>query len=349
MKKLILVIPLLFAILTKVNGQDVIVKKDGSSILSRVLEVNPDNIRYKKYSNLDGPVYTVSKSDVLSVNYQNGEIEKFGEVINNVNPSDTKTNMDYGMKNDELISNINDRSVKYLIEKSDKKAKWLYRLIRIHNQSEMVNEDAKISVFIDHDKYYTKRATLMVDVENNTDELLFLDLGNCFFRRNNAAASFFTNSSTTTTTGGFHGWSFGTSTIGSILGIKGSLFNRSTFGGGVFNSKSTTVYAERIVAIAPHTKYSLPWAVFYEVNKEKPYKNDFKLGERYSYQQPSKFDDTPWEIIISYANEKNLDKMKRMRVAMYIAEEMTISSLWKDSVADESEQAPLHYFYKVDE
>ena len=61
------------------NGlaQDVIVKKDGSTILSKVLEVNTSEIKYKKYSNLDGPTYTILKTELLSINYKNGESEKF--------------------------------------------------------------------------------------------------------------------------------------------------------------------------------------------------------------------------------------------------------------------------------
>jgi len=42
---------------TAVFAQDVIVKKDGSTILAKVLEVNTDNIKYKKHSNQNGPTY----------------------------------------------------------------------------------------------------------------------------------------------------------------------------------------------------------------------------------------------------------------------------------------------------
>lgn len=69
------------------NGfaQDVIVKKDGSTILSKVLEVNTSEIKYKKYSNLDGPTYTILKTELLSINYKNGESEKFtSESVDNV-------------------------------------------------------------------------------------------------------------------------------------------------------------------------------------------------------------------------------------------------------------------------
>ena len=57
------------------NAQDVIVKKDNSTILSKVTKISSTEIEYKKWSNLDGPTYTINKSDVVSINYQNGEVE----------------------------------------------------------------------------------------------------------------------------------------------------------------------------------------------------------------------------------------------------------------------------------
>ena len=60
-----------------ISAQDVIVKKDGSTIISKVLEVNIADIKYKKFSNLNGPTYTISKSDVMAINYKNGEKDVF--------------------------------------------------------------------------------------------------------------------------------------------------------------------------------------------------------------------------------------------------------------------------------
>ena len=60
-----------------VAAQDVVVKKDGSTIIAKVLEVNQDNIKYKKFSNQNGPTYTINLSDVMSVNYENGEKDTF--------------------------------------------------------------------------------------------------------------------------------------------------------------------------------------------------------------------------------------------------------------------------------
>ena len=61
------------------NAQDVIVKNDGSTITSKVLEITSTEIKYKKYSNLKGPTYTINKTDVNYINYENGEKENFGK------------------------------------------------------------------------------------------------------------------------------------------------------------------------------------------------------------------------------------------------------------------------------
>lgn len=58
-------------------AQDVIVKKDGTTILSKVEEVSDTQVKYKKYSNLNGPTYSVNVIDLQCINYENGEKETF--------------------------------------------------------------------------------------------------------------------------------------------------------------------------------------------------------------------------------------------------------------------------------
>ena len=71
MKKLLLFITLFASM--GVYAQDVIVKKDGTTIMSKILEVGASEIKYKKFSNQEGPLFVISKSEVLSINYENGE------------------------------------------------------------------------------------------------------------------------------------------------------------------------------------------------------------------------------------------------------------------------------------
>lgn len=76
MKK-VLSLLVLFSAALVVSAQDVIVKKDGSTIISKVLEIGISEIKYKKIDNQDGPNYSIAISDVLSVNFENGYKESF--------------------------------------------------------------------------------------------------------------------------------------------------------------------------------------------------------------------------------------------------------------------------------
>lgn len=75
-KKLIVVLSLLFCFLTAA-AQDVIVKKDGSQLAGKVIEVTESVVKYKKVDNLDGPLYSISTDNILRINYENGDADVF--------------------------------------------------------------------------------------------------------------------------------------------------------------------------------------------------------------------------------------------------------------------------------
>lgn len=56
---------------------DQIILRNGDLIDAKVKEVGVNEIRYKKCDRQDGPDYTISKRDVLSIKYSNGEIDRF--------------------------------------------------------------------------------------------------------------------------------------------------------------------------------------------------------------------------------------------------------------------------------
>ena len=77
MKRNFLLICLLALTQTFAFAQDVIVKKDNTTILSKVLEITADCVKYQKWDNLEGPTYVINKSEILAINYQNGTKEDF--------------------------------------------------------------------------------------------------------------------------------------------------------------------------------------------------------------------------------------------------------------------------------
>ena len=58
-------------------AQDIIVTRDSKRIEAKVTEVNVDNVKYKIFDYQDGPVYTLQKSDIVTILYQNGLVETF--------------------------------------------------------------------------------------------------------------------------------------------------------------------------------------------------------------------------------------------------------------------------------
>ena len=59
------------------SAQDIIVTKDSRKIEAKVTEVNIDVVKYKVFANQDGPTYTILKSDIATIIYQNGNVEAF--------------------------------------------------------------------------------------------------------------------------------------------------------------------------------------------------------------------------------------------------------------------------------
>jgi hypothetical protein len=89
MKKILLGVIILFS--KFLFAQDMITKTTGEDIKAKVLEVSTTEIKYYKFDMPNGPIYTILKSDVLIIRYQNGSKDIFqtsekkltNEVINN--------------------------------------------------------------------------------------------------------------------------------------------------------------------------------------------------------------------------------------------------------------------------
>lgn len=58
-------------------SQDTIYKRNGDIINAKVLEVDLNLIKFKKTSNPDGPLFSISKSQVTLIQYKNGSKDVF--------------------------------------------------------------------------------------------------------------------------------------------------------------------------------------------------------------------------------------------------------------------------------
>lgn len=66
-------------------AQDIITLKNGEDLKAKILEVLSNEIKYKRYDNMDGPIFTLRKSEILMITYQNGT----REVIKATSPADS--------------------------------------------------------------------------------------------------------------------------------------------------------------------------------------------------------------------------------------------------------------------
>ncbi|MFD2522486.1 hypothetical protein [Emticicia soli] len=58
-------------------AQDIIFLKTGEEIKAKVKEVKDQEISYLKFENLEGPTYTILKSTILMIKYENGQKDIF--------------------------------------------------------------------------------------------------------------------------------------------------------------------------------------------------------------------------------------------------------------------------------
>ncbi len=71
-------------------AQDLIVKKNGDEVKAKIIEVGAKEVKYKNFTNQEGPNYVMDKSEILFVKYKNGEKEIFAKSTiekENVNPN----------------------------------------------------------------------------------------------------------------------------------------------------------------------------------------------------------------------------------------------------------------------
>ena len=256
-----------------VIAQDVIVKKDGSTILAKVLEVNTDNIKYKKHSNQNGPTYTILVSDLLSINYSNGEKDDFSSVSTGsqsesatstqskeVDSSQGLIKKPAAANNADIIANHNVIHPNFSGKPASEKAvKGCTIKLGVASSSIMSNDDAEIS-FI---RKATENDDLLyfINIKNKTDKVMYVDRGNCFriYTDGYADCYYDVSKQTTVNQGGGSGGSVNLGSVAGVLGIGGmvgQLAGGVNVGGGTSSSISTSYATQRIIAIPPHgSKY----------------------------------------------------------------------------------------------
>lgn len=320
MKRLTLFVLLLFAALP-LFAQDMIVRRDGTIVTSKVMEISSSEIKYKKFTNPDGPLYTLKVSEVLSINFENGEVERFDQAAavqapaaEPAKPAEPQLiEVAADANNQALLDRYNNSQVKILRQKdADKvmKSDYYYKFGLTQN-SVLSNEEVEVTYVVNETPTRFHRD---IRITNKTDQTIYVDLARCFrINLDGSSHTYYDGSRQTSVTN-----------AGST-GVSVHLGGGVSIGGGGSNAVTTTYTNERILAIPPHshdyistlkmvgkeiitrgepwkTPYAMPW----EVKRWKVY--DFTEADT-----PGKFSYT-----ITYSKDADFSTYSQVKAELYI-------------------------------
>lgn len=259
---------LMLFIPTVVCAQDLIVKNNGDEIKAKVIDVDEDKVRYKKWTNKSGPTYSLGTDKIFMIKYQNGDKDVFQKngKSNKSSASATSTGNDgvsgYVEKkpaadNTELIRKYNPQ-VMFNMNPQKGKAKTIFPILGIDESSILSNEDVEVNFLkmAAPSEYGLLVLRYYIEIKNKTNKIIYIDKGNSFRSINNVSTPFYDTKQISVSSGSGSGGSVGLSGIASALGvggIVGDIASGVSVGGGSSSTVSTTYTQLRILAIPPQS------------------------------------------------------------------------------------------------
>ncbi len=253
-----------------IYAQDVIIKPNGDEIKAKVTKVNSNEIEYKKWTNQDGPLYTIDTRDVFMIKYTNGEKDVFntGEKQQITQQLSNASGPKYVKKlpatnNQQLIERYK-TPVKFAKTPSNKDAHYFFPIMSMSDSSIVSNSDIEMKIIpttVWNNNYDSFDIKYSVELQNKTDKVIYIDLANTFrIYCDGTSKSYYNTEQTTVNHGSSSGLGFNLGGITNTLGIGGALgtlAGSTTVGGSSQNSVSTTYANQRILALPPHSKKDL--------------------------------------------------------------------------------------------
>lgn len=261
------------------SAQDLIVKKDGTVIQAKVTKVGTSEVEYKKWSNQDGPQYSIAVADVLAINYKNGEKETFENVVTNGDNRKETSSATTGTmtpkeeetiespENKQLIDLYNNQVLLPVKPKfKDKQARNFIAVWGITSNS--VLSDSHIRVYFSKIYQNPSQPKLKwiggyaILVKNKSDENVYIDLANSFkIDDYGNSKPYYTNKTYTTNKSSSAGGGLNVGAVTGALGVGGAigtLANGVNVGGGSTSGTTVTETEERFLVVPPHSTVTLP-------------------------------------------------------------------------------------------
>ena len=263
------------------SAQDLIVKKDGTVIQAKVTKIGTSEVEYKKWSNQDGPQYSIAISDILAINYKNGEKETFDNVGANVTANETPPEKDAMVNPTEekpvassdnagLIAKYNNQVVQSRLYKTkEKQAKCLLPIYGLTSNSIISDEKVRISIQNICPDFDRKKPQAgggvqgyVIKLTNKTNGNIYIDLANTFkIDDKGNSKPYYSNKTYTVSSSSSSGGSVNVGAVTNTLGIGGAvgtLASGVNVGGGSTGGTTVSQTEERIMIIPPQGTVSLP-------------------------------------------------------------------------------------------
>ena len=85
-----------------IKAQDTLTMRLGENMLVKVIEVGTTEVKYKKLDNINGPVFSILKSDLLIIKYENGTKDDFSSIKRNEENNFSGIDTSFQGKNDAI-------------------------------------------------------------------------------------------------------------------------------------------------------------------------------------------------------------------------------------------------------
>lgn len=338
---------LLFGVLfASANAQDVIIKRNGDEIESKISKVSENEIEYRKWTNLEEPLYTLKTSQIFMIKYKNGEKDVF-DISSNIESTTGKIAENEYIKTSPSSNNsalINQYNKKVIYDKKGKsKSTWGLCIFNVSQTSILNDENIEISFFRGGKNILS---SFTIVLKNLTDKTILLDLGSSFkLFSDGTFSTFHDNTITTTSSGSSNDIGLNLGSVASVLGIGGALGTLAsgvTVGGSSGKTKSTTQVKERIISIPPHGVYKVgDGEIFIGLNKVLP---QLKKGEEFDFTE----ENTPLgkEYIFTYSTDSRFSSYSIVKFKMFVKQVFGLSSSnFEGHVHPQTETSLWHCYY----
>ena len=338
------------------SAQDLIVKKDGTVIQAKVTKIGTSEVEYKKWSNQDGPQYSIAVADILAINYMNGEKEMFENVSANGNVKQSTAPEQQNATipkeeevvpspdNKELIDRYNNQEVHMRdADEKNKNSKCLLPVYGITSSSVISDNNISLAfspIFINSAGYVNEKLIqkfqclggYSIKVLNKTDENIYIDLANSFkIDDKGNSEPYYSNKTYTVNSSSSAGAGVNLGAVTSALGVGGAIGTLASginVGGGKTGGTSVTETAERFMIIPPHGTITMPLRK--QQNKKSfedipeafgPTTLPTSLNIRINEYKDVCTEENTTSIhrrIITYSTNPNFETFKKLNVGIYL-------------------------------